>query len=147
MSSTLTVTNLTTTNVTATNLTDGGGTTSTFANVVDGSAKFYINFNGQSTPIVSKSLNHSSLTDNGAGDYTFNFTNNMDGAYYSHVGASHFDGSTTAIFSFGLRENTTWSGERSASLIRYESIYVNTTNNRTNFDPDEATLTIHGDLA
>jgi len=53
MSSTLTVTNLTTTNVTATNLTDGAGTTSTFANVVDGSAKFYINFNGQSTPIVS----------------------------------------------------------------------------------------------
>jgi hypothetical protein len=128
---------------------DGTKSIST-TNVVDsygGSAKFYINFNGQSTPIVSKSLNHSSLTDNGTGDYTFNFTNNMDGAYYSHVGASYFDGSSTAVFTFGLRENTTWSGERSASLIRYESIYVNTTNNRTNFDPDEATLTINGDLA
>ena len=50
-----------------------------------GSAKFYINFNGIGTAAVNKSLNHSSLTDNGTGDFTFNFTNNMDGIYYSHV--------------------------------------------------------------
>ena len=128
---------------------DGTKSIST-TNVVDsysGSAKFYINFNAVGTAVVNKSLNHSSLTDNGTGDFTFNFTNNMDGAYYSHVGASHFDGSTQAIYTFGLRNNTSWSSERTASLIRYQSTFASSTFNRTSFDADENTLTIHGDLA
>ena len=50
MSSTLTVTNLT-----ATNLTDGGGTTSTFANINSGSAKTWVNFNGTGTAVINAS--------------------------------------------------------------------------------------------
>lgn len=76
MSSTLTVTNLT-----ATNLTDGGGTTSTFANVRAGSLKSYIF--GDDAANILKSLNVSGGVDNGTGNYTYSFTSAMDSVNYS----------------------------------------------------------------
>ena len=69
MSSTLTVTNLT-----ATNLTDGAGTTSTFANVVDGSSKAWMSLTGTGTISVDDSLNISSASDVGTGRYTQNYS-------------------------------------------------------------------------
>ena len=69
MSSTLTVTNLT-----ATNLTDGGGTTSTFANINSGSAKAWMSLTGTGTISVDDSLNISTAVDNGTGDYTQNYS-------------------------------------------------------------------------
>ena len=132
--------------LTISNLNDGTTTVPTTF-VTNGSAKFYINFNGIGTAVVNKSLNHSSLTDNGTGDFTFNFTNSMDDIYYSHIGGAYYDANTNGALTFGLRDNTTWSGERTASLIRYHANSVTSTSNRSVFDPDEATLTIHGDLA
>ena len=85
MSSTLTVTNLTTTNVTATNLTDGGGTTSTFANVASGSAKMWISFNGTGTPAIYESLNVSSLTDVNTGRFLGNFSNSFSSLLLLHL--------------------------------------------------------------
>ena len=81
MSSTLTVTNLTTTNVTATNLTDGGGTTTTFANINSGSAKAFINYT-DSTFAVAKSFNVASQVDNGDGDISYTLTSGMNDANY-----------------------------------------------------------------
>jgi len=43
--------------------------------VVNGSAKAWVNFNGIGTIAARNSENVSSLTDNGTGDYTVNFTN------------------------------------------------------------------------
>ena len=81
MSSTLTVTNLT-----ATNLTDGSGTTSTFANVVDGSAKVFSKTSADGTSIT-KSFNVSSLVDTNTGQQTININSNMsDGDYIVQVG-------------------------------------------------------------
>ena len=40
-------------------------------------AKSWINFNGSGTIAIRDSFNVSSITDNGTGDYTVNFTNNM----------------------------------------------------------------------
>jgi hypothetical protein len=91
MSSTLTVTNLTTTNVTATNITDGAGTTSTFANINSGSAKAWLRFNGTGTVTINGSFGISSLADNNSGNYTVNFTNNMDTVNYSVSGAANHD--------------------------------------------------------
>lgn len=42
--------------------------------VVDGSAKAWVNFNGTGTPAIRKAFNVSSITDNGLGDFTVNFT-------------------------------------------------------------------------
>jgi len=56
-----------------------------------GSAPIYacrawVNFNGTGTPATRSSGNVSSITDNGTGDYTVNFTTAMPDANYSAVG-------------------------------------------------------------
>jgi hypothetical protein len=60
------------------------GTVSTSSvNVIQGSAKAWVNFNGTGTVAIRASYNVSSITDNGTGDYTINFTNAMSDANYS----------------------------------------------------------------
>lgn len=51
--------------------------------VVDGSAKAWVNFNGTGTVAIRASFNVSSITDNGAGDYTVNFTTAMPDANFA----------------------------------------------------------------
>ena len=46
----------------------------------------WVNFNGTGTVAIRASGNVSSITDNGAGDYTVNFTTAMPDANYSIVG-------------------------------------------------------------
>ena len=53
--------------------------------VVDGSAKAWVNFNGTGTVAIRASFNVSSITDNGTGDYTVNFTNAMADTNYAPV--------------------------------------------------------------
>ena len=65
---------------------------------VTGTAPIYpcrawVNFNGTGTVAIRASGNVSSITDNGTGDYTVNFTTAMPDANYSVVGAVG-DGST-----------------------------------------------------
>lgn len=48
-------------------------------------AKAWVNFNGTGTVAIRASGNISSITDNGVGDYTVNFTNAMIDANYSPV--------------------------------------------------------------
>jgi hypothetical protein len=43
----------------------------------------WVNFNGTGTPAIRASFNVSSITDNGTGDYTVNFTTAMPNANYS----------------------------------------------------------------
>lgn len=58
------------------------------ATVVDGSAKAWVNFNGTGTVAIRASFNVSSITDNGVGDYTVNFTTAMADANYAMSGAA-----------------------------------------------------------
>lgn len=46
----------------------------------------FVNFNGTGTVAIGSSFNVTSITDNGAGDYTVNFTNAMTDANFSSVG-------------------------------------------------------------
>lgn len=46
----------------------------------------WVNFNGTGTVAIRASGNVSSITDNGTGDYTVNFTNAMPDANYSFIG-------------------------------------------------------------
>lgn len=64
------------------------------ATVVDGSAKAWVNFNGTGTVAIRASFNVSSVTDNGAGDYTVNFTTAMADANYAVLATGQFDDST-----------------------------------------------------
>ena len=77
------------------------GTISTSsANVIQGSAKAWVNFNGTGTVAIRASYNVSSITDNGTGDYTINFTNALPDANYCIVtnggGPNVSSGTTTA---------------------------------------------------
>tara|TARA_R100001463_G_scaffold100316_1_gene154784 strand:- start:251 stop:643 length:393 start_codon:yes stop_codon:yes gene_type:complete len=98
MSSTLTVTNLNTTNVTATNLTDGGGTTSTFANINSGISRAWSN---SSSTAIRDSFGISSFTDNGTGDYSHALTNSFSSTNYVMAAAGFSSGARTVVFDSG----------------------------------------------
>lgn len=53
--------------------------------------KAWVNFNGTGTVAIRASFNVSSITDNGTGDYTVNFTTAMPDANYSVTIASQLD--------------------------------------------------------
>ena len=55
------------------------------SNVEVFTAKAWVNFNGTGTVAIRASGNVTSITDNGTGDYTVNFTNAMSDANYSTV--------------------------------------------------------------
>ncbi len=62
-------------------------------------ARAWVNFNGTGTVAIRASGNVSSITDNGVGDYTVNFTTAMPDANYSISGsAMYVDTSKTTAF-------------------------------------------------
>ena len=72
-----------------------------------GLCKAWVNFNGTSTVAIRASYNVSSITDNGTGDYTVNFTTAMADANSSVVVTAQRMDTTSfeAIYS-GIRTNT-----------------------------------------
>lgn len=54
-------------------------------NGMTGIAKAWVNFNGQGTVAIRGSFNVSSITDNGTGDYTINFTTAMPNSNYAAI--------------------------------------------------------------
>lgn len=50
--------------------------------------KAWVNFNGTGTVAIRASFNVSSITDNGTGDYTVNFTNPLADANYAAVAST-----------------------------------------------------------
>lgn len=65
--------------------------------VINGSAKAWVNFNGTGVVAIRASFNVSSITDNGTGDYTVNFSTAFADANYSAVAT----GNGPAINNFG----------------------------------------------
>ena len=82
--------------LTISTLSDGTNSTSA-TNVVQGSAKAWVNFNGTSGAIRS-SYNVSSLTVNGTGDYTANFTNALPNANYSSIASCSASFGVASVF-------------------------------------------------
>lgn len=92
--------------------------------VVDGSAKAWVNFNGTGTVAIRRAFNVSSITDNGTGAYTVNFTTAMPDANYSATIAfqrpsttGYADVLNVTTSSIGMRiQNSAGVGEDSALL-------------------------------
>ena len=89
-----------------------GSQTVPVATVAQGSAKAWVNFNGTGTVAIRASFNVSSITDNGTGDYTANFTTAMPDANYSFqagvlgvggAGQPHFGSPWTAATAASAR--------------------------------------------
>ena len=67
--------------------TNAGGSVNPSTNVdgINYSCRAWVNFNGTGTVAIRASGNVTSITDNGTGDYTVNFTTAMSDANYSAV--------------------------------------------------------------
>ena len=66
----------------------GAGADISTSYVVNGSAKAWVNLDGTGTATIRGSLNLSGLVDDGVGEYTINFSNNMGNANYSVSGSA-----------------------------------------------------------
>jgi hypothetical protein len=69
-------------------------------------AKAWVNFNGTGTVAIRASGNVSSITDNGTGDYTVNFTVAMVDANYSVAFGGSRNGSSTDNFGMQFYSQT-----------------------------------------
>lgn len=105
-----------------------GSQTVPVSTVAQGSAKAWVNFNGTGTVAIRASFNVSSITDNGTGQYTVNFTNAMVDANYATVSAAGIDISnkqTTAIGTQNTTNVTVFMYNGAATLV--DSNYVTAT--------------------
>jgi hypothetical protein len=68
---------------------DGAGNSTSTTTVINGSAKAWINFSASAGGgTINGSFNVSSITRNGTGDYTLNYTTAMTNANYAIVGGA-----------------------------------------------------------
>ena len=82
--------------------------------------KAWVNFNGTGAVAIRASFNVSSITDNGGGDYTVNFTTAFADANYAMTGTASLDGRSETIAITGYTEATRLSGS-----VRINSRYNN----------------------
>jgi hypothetical protein len=90
---------------------------------VQGSAKAWARFNGTGTVAINDSLNLSSLTDNGAGDYTLNKTTAFTNANYAFLLGT---GSTSSATGWGMPVARDLSAAPTASAFRYGVLNLST---------------------
>ena len=69
-----------------------GSESTDVTNVINGSAKAWVNFNGSGTVAIKESFNVSSITDVNVGRYTVNFTNSMQDDAYSIAHGAQISG-------------------------------------------------------
>jgi len=72
-------------------------------------AKAWVNFNGSGTPAIRASFNVSSITDNGTGDFTINFTNALADANYAISSYGTQTSGASANYAYGLYSTGTTS--------------------------------------
>ena len=77
-------------------------------------AKAWVNFNGTGTVAMRDNFNVSTVTDNGTGDYTINFTNAFANANYAMTGSSGGQNSTSngAVYQYEQASAKTTSAAR-----------------------------------
>ena len=122
--------------ITVSTLNDDTGVLAT-QNGMTGVAKAWVNFDGTASPVsIRGSFNVSSITDNGTGDYTVNFTTAMPNANYfsSILGVmANADSSQAANSILG----------RTASSLRFGTGFPRSTGgSSTSFDVPEAGVAI-----
>ena len=111
-----------------------GGTS---RSLVRGTAAAWVNFNGTGTIAPRDSENVSSLTDNGTGDYTVNFSNAFGAADY----AVSFGGGTAAQNGPNLNVESLVVGSFNGIFRRFSA------GSKSSYDYDILTSSIYGDLA
>lgn len=85
-------------------------------------AKAWVNFNGTGTVAIRASGNVTSISDNGVGDYSVNFTTAMPDTLFGWAGST----SNTAVsaITFGVQEYGT--GAKTVGSLRFTVSQINT---------------------
>jgi len=122
----------------AAELAEFGGGISSGPNAVEGLAKAWVNFNGTGTIAARDSVNVASLTDNGTGDYSVNFSNDMGNANYAWSGVGDYTAGGAEAGVINQR------GTLSTSSSQFSGLKLGAT--YTRFDTGYS-IKIHGDLA
>ena len=113
---------------------------STTTNLQQGLAKLWHQTNASSgTPATQDSLNLGSITDNGVGNFTFNFTNNMGNNDYSFTHYGITDGTYSLYHGASLSVGT--------SSLQYRDNKTDNLSSAAAVDHSHISDTIHGDLA
>lgn len=120
----------------ATTVPSEGGAVTT--NLVQGLAKSWINWNGQGTIAVQDSLNNSSISDNGTGDYTVTVASAMSNVSYCRSGMCGMNAGSQE--NIAQAQNSTPATTTSG---RYNTTYADTVNE----DVPYAGVVLQGDLA
>ena len=82
----------------------------------------WVNFNGTGTVAIRASFNVSSITDNGTGDYTVNFTTAMPDANYSiGTSAGYMNGDNNSVLLHGPKNRASYSNAFSTTGVRVQS--------------------------
>lgn len=82
--------------IVASNISDGTNTGTT-TDVIRGSARAWVNFNGTGTVAIRSSYNVSSITDQGTGTYDINLSNSMSDINYSVITSGMIDNTSASV--------------------------------------------------
>ena len=109
-----------------------------------GIAKAWVNFNGTGTIATRDSENVSSLTDNGTGIYTVNFSNNFSAADYAFAASNNnYEGGDNWQMALHGTTNTT----AAPSLFTASQAKMSVTRVAALADVNVGTAMYYGDLA
>lgn len=89
------------------------------------SARAWVNFNGTGTVAIRASGNVSSITDNGTGDYTVNFTTAMPDANYSAVISNTVTASYATLVVGNIAANRTGAVVQAPTTTTVRASFVN----------------------
>lgn len=115
---------------------------STSTTLEQGLAKAWTHFQGTGTAASVDGYNISSVDDDGTGNFGIHFTNDMGNATYAVTFGADDDGGSSVVIG-----SDTTNGTMAAGNFDFESYYVNSTSNRTDYDYSNIYIVIHGDLA
>lgn len=118
---------------------------STTTNLQQGLCKCWADFNGSGTPALTDSFNSGGITDNGTGDYTVSYTNNMASGNYVFTGCNVYEGGTSGNI-FTLTPKYGSADNKGASSVRMASAY-DTQSNIALYDYEQQQFQVVGDLA
>lgn len=110
-------------------------------------AKAWVNFNGTGVVAIRDSQNGSSITDLAAGEYTFNFTSNMDNSNYGTnvTSASNSSYNRDGVQIACIASNLTVPMTNASDVSMMTSGAAN--GNGSDTGAQCCNITVHGDLA
>ena len=129
-----------------TNIQDtSGGYSSTSEQIAQGRAKAWVNFNGTGTVAIRDDFNVSSITDEGTGYYTINFTYARPSTNYAVVGSAGLDNSGNGWSSvyYNTQGSSPWKSSPTTTAVK---ITLSHTGQGTNLDDAEhISVSVFGD--